>query len=459
MSYSVEKLSSNQVKISFEVPAQTFDDAVQKVYLQNRGKFNVQGFRKGRAPRKLIEKMYGEGVFYEDSLDVIFPDVYTQVLEESDFNPVAQPAIESIDQMGAGQDLRFAITVYVQPDVELGAYKGLKVTHYNYTATEEEIDKRIAMDVEKTTTTQEVSDRPVQVGDTVQLDYAGSVDGVPFEGGTATAQTLVIGSNSFIPGFEDQMVGMNLGEEKDLNVTFPEQYHAPELQAKEAVFHVKVNLIEESVKPELDDEFAQDVSEFDTFEAYKEAIIKELTENGQKQADNDYENEIVQAIVDSSDCDIPAPMIDTEIQTMIRETKTRFLRQGIRYEDFLKYTGQTEEQVTETFRPQAENRIKTQLVIQAIIKAENIEVSEEEVQKSIEDEASRAGREVEEFKASLNERQMEYFEENAKILKSIEIMKANAVVTEKDSASKIDVAQTLSDVVEATEAVEAPTAE
>ena len=449
MGYTVEKVSGNQVKIAFEIPAEKFDDAVSKAYLKIRGRVNVPGFRKGKAPRKLIESMYGEGVFYDEAFDILFPGEYEAAVKENDIKVVDRPEVDEVKQIGVGKDLQFTVKVFVKPDVELGEYKGLKATKYVHRVTDEEIDRRIQQDVDKATTMADVTDRSVENGDTVNLDYAGSVDGVAFEGGTAKGQTLEIGSGHFIPGFEEQMIGMAIGEEKDLNVKFPDEYHAENLKGKDAVFHVKVNAIQAKVVPALDDDFAADVSEFNTFDEYKASIVKELNDRAQKNADTQLENSLVQQAVDASDCDIPDAMIEDETDVMIREMKLRMMYQGLQFEDYIKYTGQTEDQIKEMYKPEAKNRVKMQLVLEAGIKAEGIEPTEEEVEKAIADEAERAGREVEDFKKSLNDRQKEYLKENAAIRKFVDLIVASAQVEEKDEGEKIDAADTLKAVEDA----------
>ena len=453
MGYTVEKISGNQVKINFEIASEKFDEAVQKAYLKVRGRLNVPGFRKGKAPRKLIESMYGEGVFYDDAFDILFPAEYEAAVKENDLQVVDRPEVDEMKQIGVGKDLQFSIKVFVKPDVELGNYKGLKAVKYVHKVTDEEIDNRIQQDVDKATTMADVTDRAVENGDTVNLNYAGSVDGVAFEGGTAENQTLEIGSGHFIPGFEEQMIGMQIGEEKDLNVKFPDEYHAENLKGKDAVFHVKVNGIQTKVVPALDDDFAADVSEFDTFADYKASITKELTDRADKNAAVQLENELVQQAVDAADCDIPDAMIEDEIDIMLRELKIRMMYQGLKYEDYLKYTGQTEDQVKEMYRSEAKNRVKMQLVLDAIIKAENIEVTEEEVEKATAEEAERSGREVEEFKKGLNDRQKDYLRDNAKIRKAVDMIVETAQVEEKDEADRIDAAETLKAVEDAVAAV------
>ena len=452
MGYTVEKISGNQVKIAFEIAAEKFDEAMQKAYLKMRGRINVPGFRKGKAPRRLIENMYGESVFYDDALDILFPEAYDAAIKENDLKVVDRPEMDELKQIGSGKDLQFTVKVFVKPDVELGNYKGLKAVKFVHKVTDEEIDNRIQRDVEKATTMADVTDRAVENGDTVNLNYAGTVDGVAFEGGTAENQTLEIGSGHFIPGFEEQMIGMAIGEEKDLQVKFPDEYHAENLKGKDAVFHVKVNSIQAKVVPALDDDFAADVSEFDTFDEYKQSIVKELNDQAMKNADVQLENNLIQQAVDAADCDIPEAMIEDETDVMVREMKVRMMYQGLRFEDYMKYTGQTEDQVKEMYRPEAKNRVKMQLVLEAMVKAEGIEPTEEEVEKAIAEEAERAGRDVEEFKKGLNDRQKEYLKENAAIRKVVDLVVASAEVEEKDEAEKIDAAETLKAVEEAAEA-------
>lgn len=437
MSYTVEKIASNKVKLSFVESAESFDAAVEKAYLKDRSKINVPGFRKGKAPRKLIENMYGEGVFYDDAFELVAQPAYEEAIKAENLQVVDRPQVD-VQQIGAGQELKYTLEVFVKPDVTLGEYKGVAVEKNVEKVTDEAVDARIQNDVERASTTQDVTDRAVENGDIVNLDYAGSVDGVAFEGGTAQGQSLTIGSGMFIPGFEEQMVGMNIGEERDLSVKFPEQYHADNLAGKDAVFHVKVNGIQTKVRPELDDDFAADVSEFDTFEAYKANIVADLEKNAADRAEANLEDALVQKVVDAADCDIPDAMIQDEITTMLREMEMRMMYQGIRFEDYLKYTGQTLDQVRENYKPEAANRVKTQLVLEAVAKAENIVPTDEDVNEAIAEQAKRVNRDVEEFKASLSEQQKEYLKETAGIKKVIDFLKANAVITEKAAEEKAE---------------------
>ena len=429
MSYTVEKIASNKIKIAFVASAESFAEAMQKSYLKNRGQINVAGFRKGKAPRKMIENMYGEAIFYDDAFEIVAQPAYEECIKAENLQPVDRPEV-NIEQIGTGMELKYTIEVFVKPDVTLGEYKGVEVEKKVQAVTEEAINARIESDAERASSTMDVTDRAVQNGDIVNLNYAGSVDGVAFQGGTAENQTLTIGSGMFIPGFEEQMVGMAIGEEKDLEVTFPEQYHAEELAGKAAIFHVKVNGIQEKIRPELDDDFAADVSEFDTFEAYKQNIVETLEKNAAERAEAEVEDALVQKVVDAADCDIPEAMIEDEVTSMVREMEMRMMYQGIRLQDYLQYTGQDEAQLRYGYKTEAKNRVKTQLVLEALAKAEEIVASEEDVEATFADQAARMGRDVEEFKKSLSEGQVEYLKETATIKKTIDFIKENAKITE-----------------------------
>ena len=438
MSHTYEKISSNQAKLSFTIPAEEFDAAMHKAFLKNRNRISIPGFRKGKAPRKMIETMYGEAIFYDDALEAIFPDTYEAAIKEFDLKPVDRPEV-NVDEIGSGIDLKFTAVVYVRPDVELGEYKGLTVeVAPKHEVTEDEINARIAQDQQKGARTEDVTDREVQDGDIVNLDYAGSVDGVAFEGGTAQGQTLTIGSHQFIPGFEEQMVGMAIGEEKDLNVTFPEQYHAENLAGKAAVFHVKVNGITHTELPELDDDFAQD-NGFDDYAAYKESIVKELTDRAQQNYDVTVENALVEKAADNAIIEVPEAMIEEQVGYILREMEMRMMYQGLRMADFLKYTNQTREQLAQSYHGEAERRVRTELALEAIRKAENLEPTEEEVQAQIADQAARSGQEVEAFEKSLTDEQRGYLADTAAIQKVVDLLKKDAKVVEKaPEADKAD---------------------
>ena len=430
MSHTYEKVSGNKAKLSFVISADQFAEALQQAFLKLRKRINVPGFRRGKAPRKIIETLYGESVFYDDAFEIVFPDAYREAIKEYDLHPVDQPQID-LDEIGPGKDLKFHLEVFVRPDVTLGEYKGLTVEADLQKLTDEMVDARIEEDRNKASRTIEVEDRSVQEGDTVNLDYAGSVDGVSFAGGTAEGQTLTIGSHQFIPGFEEQMIGMKLGEEKDLSVRFPDEYHAEELKGKDAVFHVKVNSIQVTEKPELDDDFAADISEFDTFKDYKENIVSELTKQIEKNNDIAIENALVEKAAENAQMDIPTAMIEDQADYMVREMGMRMSYQGLRMEDYLKYTGQTMEDLKKMYMPEAEKRVRTELTIEAIRKAENIEPAEEDIEKAIAEQAERMGQDVETFKKNLTDEQREYLKENAAIRMVLDLLKKDAKIEEK----------------------------
>ena len=430
MSYTYEKLSSNKAKLSFTFSADEFAEAMQKAFLKMRRSISIPGFRKGKAPRKMVEALYGEGVFYDDAINLLFPDAYEAAVKEYDLKPVDQPEF-NLEEIGTGKDLKFNVEVYVRPDVELGQYKGLEVEAVQQHLTDEMVDAEIERDREKASRTIDVDDRPVQKGDTVKLDYAGTIDGVAFDGGTAQDQTLEIGSNRFIPGFEDQMIGMQIGEEKDLNVKFPEEYHSAEVAGKDAVFHVKVNGIQTVEKPELDDDFAADISDFDTFAEYKADVVKRLTERIERSNENAAKNALVEKAVENAKVDIPQAMIDSQGDYMIREMEMQIMYQGMRLDDYLKYMGMTREALKAQNEPEAIRRVKNELVIDAIRKAEGIEPTEEDIEKQTAEQAKMYGQDPEDFKKGLTDEQKEYLKEDAAIARVLDLLMADAKITEK----------------------------
>ena len=430
MSYNYEKLSGNKAKLSFTFSAEDFADAMQKAFLKIRKSINIPGFRKGKAPRKVVETLYGESILYDDAINLLFPDAYEAAVKEYDLHPVDQPEF-NLEEIGTGKELKFNVEVYVRPDVTLGQYKGLEVEIAKQKLTDAMIDAEIERDRDKASRTIDVEDRPVENGDTVNLDYAGTIDGVAFDGGTAQGQTLVIGSGNFIPGFEEQMVGMAIGEEKDLNVTFPAEYHSAEVAGKAAVFHVKVNGIQKVEKPELDDDFAADVSEFDPFEAYKADVVKRLTERIEKSNENAAKNALVDKAVENAEVDIPRAMIETQGDYMIREMEMNAAYQGIRLDDYLKYMGMTREALKAQNEQEATRRVKNELVIEAIRKAEGIEPTEEDIEKQIREQAERYGQDAEEFRKNLTEEQKEYLKDDAAISLVLDLLMKDATILEK----------------------------
>ena len=412
MSTTVEKIASNKVKLSFEVDSAKFDAAMAKAYLKVRNQVTIPGFRKGKAPRKMIENMYGEGIFYDEAFELIFDEVYGPAVEENKIEVVDRPEIE-IQEIGTGKALKFTCEVFVKPDVTLGEYKGVSVKKETTLVTDAEVDAKIEEERAKQGVEAEVEGRAVVEGDTVNLDYAGSVDGVAFAGGTAEGQTLKIGSHSFIPGFEEQMVGMNIGEEKDLNVTFPEKYHSDELAGKAAVFHVKVNSITETQLPALDDDFAKDISEFDTFAEYKADIRAKLEAAAAERDNNVFTNDVLGKVMENATVEIPEAMIERQIDSMMRDFEYRLMGNGLKLDDFLKYTGSDMKTFRENYRGQAEKSVKAHLVLEEIEKVEAIDATEEQIDKQLAAFAAQTGKTVEEFKASLSESDIEYFKADA----------------------------------------------
>ena len=425
MSTTVEKISSNKVKLSFDIDAAKFDEAMGKAYIKVRGQVAIPGFRKGHAPRKMIENMYGEGVFYDEAFELIFDEAYGPAIDENKLEVVDRPQVD-IQQIGTGKNLQFTCEVFVKPDVTLGEYKGVEVKREHTLVTEDEVNAEIEKERNKQAAEVAVDDRPVAEGDTVNLDYSGSVDGVKFAGGTAENQTLKIGSHTFIPGFEEQMVGMTIGEEKDLNVTFPTEYHAKELAGKEAVFHVKVNGITETQLPALDDDFAKDISEFDTLDAYKADVRAKLEAQAAERDNNVFTNAVIGKVMENATVEIPEAMIERQIDSMIRNFEARLAQQGLKLADFMKYTGQDEKSFRGQYRDQAEKSVRANLVLEAIENVENFEVSDEEIDAEIEKFAKQIGQSVEELKKNLTEGDREYFKADVIRDKAVKFLCDNA---------------------------------
>ena len=426
MSTTVEKISSNKVKLSFDIDAAQFDAAMDKAYIKVRGQVTIPGFRKGRAPRKMIENMYGgEGVFYDEAFELIFDEVYGPAIDGNKLEVVDRPQVD-IQQIGTGKNLQFTCEVFVKPDVTLGEYKGVEVKREHTLVTEDEVNAEIEKERNKQAAEVSVDDRAVAEGDTVNLDYSGSVDGVKFAGGTAEAQTLKIGSHTFIPGFEEQMVGMNIGEEKDLEVTFPQEYHAEELAGKKAVFHVKVNGITETQLPALDDDFAKDISEFDTLDEYKADVRAKLEAQAAERDNNAFTNAVIEKVMENATVEIPEAMVERQIDSMVRNFEARLAQQGLKLADFIKYTGQDEKSFRNQYREQAEKSVRANLVLEAVENAENFEATEEEIDAEIVKFAGQIGQDVENLKKNLTEGDREYFKADVIRDKAVKFLCDNA---------------------------------
>ncbi len=425
MSVKVENLEKNLAKLTVEVPVEKLEESIEKIYRKAKNQITLPGFRKGKAPRKMIEKYYGTDVFLEDAVNDLVPEAYEEACQESGLEIVSQPEIV-YEQAESGKPVIFAATVAVRPEVTLGEYKGLEVESKPVEVTEEEIEAELKIEQEKNATMKTVDDRPVQDGDILELAFEGFVDGTPFEGGKSDSYLLTIGSNTFIPGFEVQLIGAEIGKEKDVNVTFPEEYHAKELAGKEAVFKCTVHSIKVKEFPALDDEFASEVSDFETLEEYKADIRKKLTENKEKEAKIAKEDALVDKIIENSQMEIPDLMVTSQARNMVNEFGQRLQAQGLNLQQYMQYTGQNEEKMVEQMRDQALKRIQTRLVMEAIVKAENLEATEEDMEKEIQNLADGYGMDVDQVKSHMDDEQREQMKMNIAVQKAIDLVYAAA---------------------------------
>lgn len=413
------------VKLTIEATAEDFEKALEKAYQKNKSKINVQGFRKGKAPRAIIEKMYGAGIFYEDAANEVIPDAYEQAAKESGLDIVSRPSID-VTQVEKGKSFIFTAEVAVKPAVTLGAYKGVEVPKADLEVTEEELNAELDKAREQNSRTVTVEDRAVQSGDMTTIDFEGFVDGVAFEGGKGTDYSLTIGSHSFIDTFEDQLIGKNIGEECEVNVTFPEEYHAAELAGKPAMFKVTIKGIKVKELPELDDDFAQDVSECETLDAYKESVKKDIAEKKAKEAKSAKEDAVIEKIVENAQMDIPQPMIETQKRQMADEFAQRLQMQGLRLEQYMQFTGMTPEKFLETLEPQALKRIQSRLVLEEIVKAENITVSDEELENEMKRMAETYNMELDRVKEMLGEEEKKLLTTDLAVQKAIDFVAEQA---------------------------------
>lgn len=426
MSLQVEKLEHNMAKLTVEVAAEDVEKALQAAYLKQRKQINIPGFRKGKVPRQMIEKMYGPEVFYDDAANQLIPEAYGKVYDEEDLEIVSQPKIDIV-QIEKGKPFIFTAEVALKPEVTLGEYKGLKVEKISNRVTQKEIDAKLAEEQEKNARTVSVTDRPVQDKDEVVLDFEGFVDGVAFEGGKGENYPLTIGSGSFIPGFEDQLIGANLEEEKEVRVTFPEEYHAKDLAGKDAVFKCTVHEIKVKELPELDDEFASDVSEFETLDAFKADIKAKIKEQKIAEGKRKQEDKAVEEAVANAQMDIPDAMIDTEVRQMANDFAQRLQQQGLTMDQYFQFTGMTAEKMTEELKPQALKRIQTRLVLEAIVKAENIEISDEKIDEEIQKMAESYKMEAEKLKEFMGENEKKQMKLDMAVQEAVTFLVENAV--------------------------------
>lgn len=388
MSLQVEKLENNTAKLTIEVPAEEFDKAIMKAYQKNKNKFNVPGFRKGKVPYAMVEKMYGAAVFYEDAANYVIPDAYANVATESELEIVARPDI-NVTQIEKGKPFIFEAEVTLKPEIKLGKYKGVKVEAMDTTVTDEDVQAELDKVKEQNARLVAADDKAVEDGDQTTIDFEGFVDGEAFEGGKGEDYPLTIGSHSFIDTFEEQLIGKKVGEEVEVNVTFPEEYQAKELAGKPAMFKVTIKEIKVKEYPEIDDDFAQDVSEFDTLDEYKADIKKNLEDKKTQEAEADKESKVIEAIVKDSEMDIPEKMIEAQAQQMLEEFAQNIAMQGVSFEQYLQFTGATVEQLREQVTPQAKARVESSLVLEAIVKAEKIEATDEEFDEEVKKMAER----------------------------------------------------------------------
>lgn len=429
MSVQVEKVEKNMAKLTIEVSAEEFDAAIEQAYQKDKKKISLPGFRKGKAPRKMIEKMYGTGVFYEDAANIVIPKAYSEAAKECGEEIVSQPEI-SVTQIGAGQPFIFTAEVALKPAVTLGDYKGVEVEKTPVEVSEEEVDKEVDKERENNSRTIDVDDRAVEKGDMIKLNFEGFVDGTPFEGGKAEDYSLTIGSGSFIPGFEDQLIGAKIGEEVEVNVTFPEEYHAAELKGKPAVFKCTVNEIKVKELPEADDEFAKDVSEFDTLAEYKDDIRAKLLEKKTADAKREKQNKTVAKAVENATMEIPEAMITEQVRRMADDFARRLQSQGLSMDQYMQFTGLTTDALAQQMRPEALKRIQNSLVLEAIAKAENIEVSDEKVNEEIEKMAAAYKMEADKLKELIGDAEKEQMKSDLAIQAAVDMITDAAVEVE-----------------------------
>ena len=426
MSLQVEKLEKNMAKLTIEVPAGDLEKALQSAYMKQKNKISLPGFRKGKVPRQMIEKMYGAAIFYDDAANELIPKAYSEAYDESGLEIVSRPEIDVV-QIEKGKPFIFTAQVALKPEVTLGEYKGLEVDKYSTRVTQKEIDEKLQQEAEKNARTITVEDRPVQDGDEVILDFEGFVDGEAFEGGKGENYPLTIGSGSFIPGFEEQLVGAEAEKEVEVNVTFPEDYQAEELKGKDAVFKCTVHEIKTKELPEIDDEFAAEVSEFDTLEEYKADIKAKLKEQKAADGKRKQEDQAVEKAIANAEYEIPEPMIETQTEQLLNDFAQRIGQQGLTLEQYCQFTGMDTAKLTEEFRPQAVKRIETRLVLEAVAKAENIEISDEKLEEELTKMAESYNMEVEKLKEFMGESEKKQMKEDMAVQEAVTLLVENAV--------------------------------
>lgn len=426
MNVKTEDLGKNSFKLTIEVEAEKFADAYNQAYQKNKNKIQLQGFRKGKAPLALIEKVYGPSVFYEDAADIAINDTYADAAEESGLEIVSRPEIDLV-KIEKGSEFIYTAVVAVKPEVKLGTYKGVEVEKHEAEVTDAEVDAEVEKFRDQNARSITIEDQPVQDKDIIKLDYEGSVDGVPFEGGKAENAELVIGSHTFIDNFEEQLIGMNIGDEKEINVTFPAEYHAENLKGKAAVFKCKINAITRKELPEADDEFAQEISEFDTLAEFKEDIKKKLLESKEKELKQAKEDEVLAKVIETSEMDIPDAMVENEARQMVEDFAQRLQYQGMPFEQYLKYSGMTAQQFVDQSKPQALKRVQARLVLEAIVDAEKIETSAEEVDQEFSAMAEQYKMEKDKIKELIVGKELENMKRNIAVGKAADLIREAAI--------------------------------
>lgn len=428
MNVSVEKLENSMAKLTIEISAEDFDKEVESVYRKQRNRMNVPGFRKGKAPRKMLEKMFGDGIFLEDAVNNTINNTYTEAASNCEISEeISSTPQISVEKVGNHEPLVYTALVAVKPPVGLGKYKGVEIDKVEFSVSDEEVDAEIRREQEKNATYNEVTDRPVKDGDRIRLDFEGSVDGVPFDGGKGEDYPLTIGSNSFIPGFEEQLVGMNIDEVRDITVTFPEDYTSKDLAGKEAVFNCKILGITEKVLPELNDEFADDVSEFDNMEDYRADVRKNLEVRKEKSARTEKENAVIDAIIADAEINIPEPMIMTQQEQIVDEFAQQLQAQGLSIDQYFTYTGGSREKMLESVKDQAIKRIKTRLIMETIVREENIEATDEDFEEELQKLADAYGTELEPIRKIFAGKEKERMMEDIAVQKAISFVTDHAV--------------------------------
>lgn len=423
---NVEQLGGSMVKLNLEISPEQFEDGIRKVYQKTRNRIQIPGFRKGKAPLMMVEQYYGKGVFYEDAINEVLPDLYKQAVEDNHLDVMSRPDV-SVDNIEDGKPIQVSCTLAVKPEVTLGEYKGLKKEAPSAQVTDQDVEDEINRTAKQNARKVTITDRPSEMGDIVNINYEGFCDGKAFEGGKAENHDLTLGSHSFIDTFEDQLVGKNAGEEVEVNVTFPKEYHEASLAGKPAVFKVKVNEVKKEELPEINDEFAKDVSEFDTLEDYRKDVRNKLEQRKKTEAENTVKNKLVEKVSESATMDMPAPMVDEECNEMISQYAQTLSYQGISLDKYMEYTGTTMESLQKSVRPEAEKRLKQSLVLEAIAKKENIEVTEEDLDKELSDMAKQYGMEEDKLKASVTDAEKENLKADLLNRKTVDFLVENAV--------------------------------